>query len=112
MMIEGGQSEGGDVQTKDMRTEINGGQDGNNEVRRELHLQPLPGHFTLIFQLRHVLQNPEGTDLAAVEAGKGRGDEPEREEWSGKLDFLLAVVGYAIGLGNVWREAHIFPSPD
>ena len=32
MMIEGGQSEGGDVQTKDMRTEINGGQDGNIEV--------------------------------------------------------------------------------
>ena len=32
MMIEGGQSEGGDVQAKDMRTEINGGQDGNIEV--------------------------------------------------------------------------------
>ena len=32
MMIEGGTSEGGDVQAKDMRTEINGGQDGNIEV--------------------------------------------------------------------------------
>ena len=32
MMIEGGPSEGGDVQAKDMRTEINGGQDGNIEV--------------------------------------------------------------------------------
>lgn len=34
MMIEGGPSEGGDVQAKDMRTEINGGQDGNIEVGR------------------------------------------------------------------------------
>ena len=32
MMIEGGPAEGGDVQAKDMRTEINGGQDGNIEV--------------------------------------------------------------------------------
>lgn len=62
----------------------------------------------MTFQLKHVLQNPEGTDLVAVETGAKGGEEPEREEWSGKLDFLLAVVGYAIGLGNVWREAHIF----
>lgn len=28
---------------------------------------------------------------------------PEREQWSGQLGFLMAAIGSAIGLGNIWR---------
>ena len=51
-----------------------------------LHLFHTISAIRITFQYKHVLKNPE--------EGGGGDEEPEREQWSNKLDFLLSVVGY------------------
>lgn len=33
--------------------------------------------------------------------------ERQRETWNQKVEFLLAVIGFAVDLGNVWRFPYI-----
>ncbi|KAG8036102.1 hypothetical protein G9C98_004682 [Cotesia typhae] len=33
--------------------------------------------------------------------------QPKRPHWANKIQFVLACVGYSVGLGNVWRFPYL-----
>uniref|UniRef100_A0A8C1BDC6 Transporter n=1 Tax=Cyprinus carpio carpio TaxID=630221 RepID=A0A8C1BDC6_CYPCA len=51
-----------------------------------------------------VLQNK---DRDVEEGSEEEEEEEERPAWSSKLQYILAQVGFSVGLGNVWRFPYL-----
>lgn len=52
-----------------------------------------------------VLQGPRGSIISRGSAPVDQ--DPDRAEWSGKMQFFLSIIGYSVGLGNIWRFPYL-----
>lgn len=52
-----------------------------------------------------VLQGPRGSIISRGSANVDQ--DPDRAAWSGKMQFFLSIIGYSVGLGNIWRFPYL-----
>ncbi|CAD5119425.1 DgyrCDS8037 [Dimorphilus gyrociliatus] len=48
-------------------------------------------------------KNKKGSMVIANKVACEGDENDKRGNWSGRFDFILSSVGYAVGLGNIWR---------
>lgn len=49
----------------------------------------------------------DDSDEIDQEDEDGSYSKPIRYQWANKLQFVLACVGYSVGLGSVWRFPYL-----
>lgn len=55
-----------------------------------------------------IINNHEGEQKDCdVEEGGSDSEDDERPAWNSKLQYILAQVGFSVGLGNVWRFPYL-----
>ena len=69
-------------------------------------------------QITVTVTSPENkersTDVSVQDVEESNSAAPQKVEveeirkgWGNKMEYILATIGFAVGLGNVWRFPHL-----
>lgn len=71
---------------------------------------PRNGHELAPLTRTDGTERPHGVTIV-LQGSRGslQRDAPDddRAAWSGKLQFFLSIIGYSVGLGNIWRFPYL-----